>query len=152
VGYVAGGAALATAGSDPAASTTANISSTEDSDGGSASTDTASATHGDLVWTAGHLPEATSPGDRIESQTKAVMEDLETTLQEAGADFDTVVMTNVYLADFDEWPAFNETYKRYFEGRLPPRVTVEVSSLAFGYDIEISMVAYVREDLSRDPG
>jgi 2-iminobutanoate/2-iminopropanoate deaminase len=103
------------------------------------------ATYGNLVWTAGHLPEAASPRDDIESQTKVVMEDLEATLEEAGSGLDTVVMTNVYLSDFDDWPAFNETYKRYFEGSLPPRVTVEVSSLAFGYDIEISMVASVRE-------
>jgi 2-iminobutanoate/2-iminopropanoate deaminase len=102
------------------------------------------ATYGNLVWTAGHLPEAASPGDSIESQTDVILGDLEATLREAGAGFDTVLMTNVYLADFDDWPAFNETYKRYFEGRLPPRVTVEVSSLAFGYDIEISMVAHVR--------
>ena len=67
------------------------------------------------------------------------------TLEKAGAGFDTVVMTNVYLADFDDWTAFNETYKRCFEDRLPPRVTVEVSSLAFGR-IEISMVAQVRDD------
>jgi 2-iminobutanoate/2-iminopropanoate deaminase len=102
------------------------------------------ATYGDLVWTAGHLPESASPGDSIETQTEAVMKDLEATLEEAGAGFDTVVMTNVYLADFDDWSGFNETYKRYFEGRLPPRVTVEVSSLAFGL-IEISMVAHVRD-------
>ena len=103
------------------------------------------ATYGGLVWTAGHLPESASPGDSIEVQTEAVMDDLEATLAEAGAGFDTVVMTNVYLADFDDWPEFNETYKRYFDGRLPPRVTVEVASLAFGL-IEISMVAHVRED------
>jgi 2-iminobutanoate/2-iminopropanoate deaminase len=102
------------------------------------------ATYGDLVWTAGHLPETASPGDGIELQTKAVMEDLEATLEEAGAGFDTVVMTNVYLADFDDWPGFNGAYTRFFEGRLPPRVTVEVSSLAFGL-IEISMVAYERD-------
>ena len=73
------------------------------------------------------------------------------TLEEAGAGFDTVVMTNVYLADFDDWSGFNETYKRYFDGRLPPRVTVEVSSLAFGL-IEISMVAHVRRQDCPDDG
>ena len=98
-----------------------------------------------LVWTAGHLPENASPGDSIGSQTKEVMEDLEATLEKAGAGFDTVVMTNVYLADFDDWSEFNATYVGYFDDRLPPRVTVEVSSLAFG-NIEISMVAHVRSD------
>jgi 2-iminobutanoate/2-iminopropanoate deaminase len=98
-----------------------------------------------LVWTAGHLPENAAPGDSIASQTKEVMDDLEATLEMAGAGFDTVVMTNVYLADFDDWSEFNATYVGYFDGRLPPRVTVEVSSLAFG-SIEISMVAHVRGD------
>jgi enamine deaminase RidA (YjgF/YER057c/UK114 family) len=98
-----------------------------------------------LVWTAGHLPEDFVPGDSVASQTKEVMEDLESTLEEAGAGFDTVVMTNVYLADFDDWSEFNTTYVTYFDDGLPPRVTVEVSSLAWG-SIEISMVAHVRGD------
>ena len=99
-----------------------------------------------LVWTAGHLPEKASPGDSIGSQTKEVMESLEATLEEAGAGLDTVVMTNVYLADFDDWTEFNATYVGFFDDRLPPRVTVEVSALGFDSSIEISMVAHVRSD------
>jgi 2-iminobutanoate/2-iminopropanoate deaminase len=72
------------------------------------------------------------------------MDGLQATLEEAGAGFDTVVMTNVYLTDFNTWPEFNAVYTGYFEDRLPPRVTVEISELGFG-DIEISMVAYVRD-------
>jgi 2-iminobutanoate/2-iminopropanoate deaminase len=101
--------------------------------------------YGDLVWTAGHLPAEALPGDSIRLQTKEVMEDLEATLEQAGAGFDTVVMTNVYLTDFDDWSEFNATYVGYFDDRLPPRVTVEVSDLAFG-EIEISMVAHVHDD------
>ena len=77
--------------------------------------------YGDLVWTAGHLPQSASPGDSVATQTKAVMEGLEATLHKAGASFDTVVMTNVYLTDFDDWPEFNAIYQRYFPDRLPPR-------------------------------
>jgi enamine deaminase RidA (YjgF/YER057c/UK114 family) len=102
--------------------------------------------HGELVWTAGHLPENASPGDSIASQTIEVMENLQATLEAAGAGFDTVVMTNVYLADFDDWSDFNAAYVGYFDDRLPPRVTVEVSALGFGSAIEISMVAHVRGD------
>jgi 2-iminobutanoate/2-iminopropanoate deaminase len=102
-------------------------------------------TYGGLVWTAGHLPETSSEHGDIRTQTEEVMDALQSTLEEAGAGFDTVVMTNVYLADFDDWPAFNDAYTTYFGGRLPPRVTVEVASLAFGR-IEISMVAHVRDE------
>src|SRR5262245_25634433 len=104
-------------------------------------------TYDGIVWTAGHLPESFTPGDDIRVQTQEVMEALQSTLERAGAGFDTVVMTTVYLANFDDWPAFNETYVRYFEDRLPPRVTVQVGSLAWG-SIEISMVAHVRGDAS----
>lgn len=80
------------------------------------------------------------------TETTEVMEGLEATLEKAGAGFDTMVMTNVYLSDFDDWDAFNEVYIGYFDNGYPPRVTVEVSSLAFGLLIEISMVAHVRND------
>jgi enamine deaminase RidA (YjgF/YER057c/UK114 family) len=98
--------------------------------------------YGGLVWTAGHLPEAASPGDSVSLQTEAVMDGLADTLEAAGAGFDTVLMTNVYLEDFEDWDAFNSAYVRYFSGRLPPRVTVQVGERGFG-DIEISMVAHV---------
>jgi 2-iminobutanoate/2-iminopropanoate deaminase len=101
--------------------------------------------YGDLVWTAGHLPETAAPGDDVGLQTEAVMEGLRATLEQAGAGFDTVLMTNVYLTDFDDWEAFNSVYGRYFDDRLPPRVTVQIARLGFG-DIEISMVAHVRPD------
>lgn len=100
-------------------------------------------TYGGLVWTAGHLPESYTQGDSITEQTREVMDALAVTLEKAGAGFDTVVMTNVYLADWDDWSDFNDVYTEYFDGHVPPRVTVEVSSLAWG-DIEISMVAHVR--------
>ena len=107
------------------------------------------ATYDGLVWTAGHLPAPYSSGDSIATQTARVMDALAVTLEATGAGFDTVVMTNAYLADFDDWSEFDATCTRYFEGRLPPRVTVEVSSLAWG-GIEISMVAHVRQDCPAD--
>ena len=100
---------------------------------------------GDLVWTAGHLPESASPADDVSAQTESVMQALEQTLEDAGAGFDTVLMTNVYLTDFNDWDAFNSIYTRYFPDRLPPRVTVQIGRLGVG-DIEISMVAHVRDE------
>ena len=103
-------------------------------------------TYDGIVWTAGHLPESFEPGDDIRVQTQEVMEALKATLERAGAGFDTVVMTNVYLTNFNDWEAFNQEYLRFFEDRLrvPPRVTVQVAALAWG-NIEISMVAHARD-------
>jgi 2-iminobutanoate/2-iminopropanoate deaminase len=76
---------------------------------------------------------------------EAVLDNLEVTLEEAGAGFDTVLKTNVYLLSFDDWPTFNEIYmRRVGKFGAPPRSTVQVAGLGLGR-IEIEMVAHVRQ-------
>ena len=101
--------------------------------------------YGDLVWTAGHLPFQANSTDPFATQVEAVLDNLEATLEEAGAGFDTVLKTNVYLMSFDDWPVFNEVYvARLGQYGLPPRSTIQVAGLGLGR-IEIEMVAHVRE-------
>ena len=105
------------------------------------------AVYGDLVWTAGHLPEGVSPNAPIEDQVGDVLDNLEQTLEKANAGFDTLLKTNVYLLDWDDWDAFNEIYEARI-GRpyaAPPRTTVDVDEIGLGYRIEIEMVAHVRQ-------
>ena len=84
--------------------------------------------YGDLVWTAGHLPVQADSTDPFETQVEAVLDNLEATLEQAGAGFDTVLKTNVYLLSFDDWEAFNDVYvRRLGEAGLPPRTTVQVA-------------------------
>ncbi len=106
----------------------------------------AAAVYGDLVWTAGHLPDGVSPAAPIEDQVEQVLDNLERTLEGANAGFDTLLKTNVYLLDWDDWEAFNQIYEARI-GRphtAPPRTTVDVDQLGLGYRIEIEMVAHVR--------
>jgi 2-iminobutanoate/2-iminopropanoate deaminase len=101
---------------------------------------------GNLVWTAGHLPEGVAVAAPIGEQVEQALDNLEATLEAAGAGFDTVVKANVYLTDFDEWDGFNTAFlARMDPYGLPPRTTVEVGELGFGYKVEIEMVAHVRE-------
>ena len=101
--------------------------------------------YGDLVWTAGHLPGNANQTDPFETQVEVLLDDLEATLESAGAGFDTVLKTNVYLLSMEDWEAFNEVYvRRVGATGLPPRSTVQVSALGIG-GIEIEMVAHVRE-------
>lgn len=100
--------------------------------------------YGDLVWTAGHLPGMANPTDPFETQVEVLLDELEATLESAGAGFDTVLKTNVYLLSFEDWEAFNEVYvRRVGATGLPPRTTVQVAALGVGA-IEIEMVAHVR--------
>ena len=101
--------------------------------------------YGDLVWTAGHLPGMANPTDPFETQVEVLLDELEATLESAGAGFDTVLKTNVYLLSMEDWETFNEVYvRRVGATGLPPRTTVQVSALGIG-GIEIEMVAHVRE-------
>jgi 2-iminobutanoate/2-iminopropanoate deaminase len=101
--------------------------------------------YGDLVWTAGHLATMANPTDPFETQVEVLLDELEATLEAAGAGFDTVLKTNVYLLSMEDWEAFNEIYvRRVGATGLPPRTTVQVTALGFGA-IEIEMVAHVRE-------
>jgi 2-iminobutanoate/2-iminopropanoate deaminase len=105
---------------------------------------TTASRHGDLVWSGGHLPFNSAEDAPMAEQVDAILDDLETTLEGAGAGFDTVVKTNVYLVDFNEWDEFNSAYvARMGEHGLPPRTTVQVAMPGYGR-IEIEMVAYVR--------
>lgn len=100
---------------------------------------------GDMVWTAGHLPEGVLVTASIEEQVTQVLDNLEETLEAAGAGFDTVVHANVYLTSFDDWEGFNSVFfERLYEFGLPPRSAIAVSELGFGYRVEIEMVAHVR--------
>ena len=87
------------------------------------------------------------PEAPIEEQVEQVLDNLERTLTLANAGFDTLLKTNVYLLDWDDWDAFNAIYEERI-GRVhlaPPRTTVDVDRLGLGYRIEIEMVAHVRE-------
>src|SRR5688572_30646456 len=86
------------------------------------------ARYGDLVWTAGHLPFQADSTDPFETQVEAVLDNLEASLNAAGAGFDTVLKTNVYLISMDDWEAFNQVYvTRVGQYGLPPRTSVQIA-------------------------
>ena len=73
------------------------------------------------------------------------LDNLEATLEAAGAGLDTLLKVNIYLTDWDNWEAFNSIYlDRIGEHGLPPRATVQLVGLGFDSLIEIEATAYVR--------
>lgn len=63
--------------------------------------------------------------ERIDQQLRQTMRNLLDNLEEAGLDFESVVATNVYLDNLDEFQAMNKLYAKYFKGTLPARTTVQ---------------------------
>jgi reactive intermediate/imine deaminase len=58
-------------------------------------------------------------------QTRQTMRNLLDNLEEADMTFDQVVSTTIYLDDLSEWSLFGKVYRKYFNGTLPGRTTVQ---------------------------
>lgn len=79
----------------------------------------------------------------IQVQTKCVLERIAATLQEVGSGMADVVKATVWLANLDDFAAFNEEYKEHFSAGLPTRSTVE-AKLHKGALVEIEIQALAR--------
>jgi len=102
---------------------------------------------GDLLFLSGQIPLDPATGELvsggIEEQTRRVMNNLGAVLAAAGATFDNVVKTTIYLADLSEFGAVNGVYASYFGQPAPARATVQVAALPKGARVEIDATARV---------
>jgi 2-iminobutanoate/2-iminopropanoate deaminase len=104
---------------------------------------------GGFVFTAGQIPLDPATMELVEGgiteQSERVMRNLEAVLAAAGASFETVVKTTCFLADLDDFAAFNAVYARYFGDNPPGRSTVQVAKLPKGSLVEVECIAAVVE-------
>ena len=101
---------------------------------------------GDLVFLAGEMPFADdgSIPQGIGPQTDLTLTRIASTLTGEGLSLTDVVSCTVYLADKNDFAAFNEAYARHFSDPLPVRTTVE-AALMVDAGIEITVIARARE-------
>lgn len=101
---------------------------------------------GDLVFTSGNLPMRPD-GSMVEGdiavQAEQVMENLQAVLAAAGTTFGHAVKCTCFLADMNDFAAFNEVYGRYFGEGAPARSTVEVARLPKDARVEVECIAWV---------
>ena len=102
--------------------------------------------HGDTLYTSGQIPvdPATGEvvGDTIQIQADQVMKNLGAVLEAAGTGFDNALKTTCFLADIEDFAAFNEVYAKYFTGR-PARSCVAVKTLPKNVLCEVEVIAAV---------
>jgi 2-iminobutanoate/2-iminopropanoate deaminase len=79
----------------------------------------------------------------ISTQTEQVMKNLRAVLAAAGASFDDVARTTIYVVDLGHYGKVNDVYARFFRPPYPSRSTVQVAALPRGALVEIDVVAVV---------
>ena len=100
---------------------------------------------GNMVFLSGSIPLDPVSGQLVElgikEQTTRVMENIKALLAAAGADFNQVVRTTVFMIDLGEFAAMNEIYASYFSAPYPARSTVQVVKLPRDVRVEIDVIA-----------
>ncbi len=99
---------------------------------------------GNLVFTSGQIainPETNSvDASDIKGQTEQVCKNLAEVLKAAGTSIELAVKTTCFLADMNDFAAFNEVYGKYFTSK-PARSCVAVKTLPKGVLCEVEVVA-----------
>ena len=98
---------------------------------------------GKIVFTSGQIPVDPASGaipEGITAQADLSCKNVGLVLEAAGCSFEKVVKTTCFLADMNDFSAFNEVYARYFTSK-PARSCVAVKDLPKGVLCEIEAIA-----------
>ena len=100
--------------------------------------------HGTL-FVSGQLPIDPATGTLllggIREQTRQVMENLRSILEEADQSLSDVVKTTIYLKDMDDFAAVNEAYGTFFFDAPPARACLEAARLPKDATIMVDCIA-----------
>ncbi len=103
---------------------------------------------GQMLFVAGQVPlnpqTGEIVGEDITIQTQQVMKNIQAILVEAGATFDNIVKTTIFLTDLKNFSTVNQEYAKYFdEKNAPARACVEVCRLPKDALVEIECIAII---------
>jgi reactive intermediate/imine deaminase len=96
-----------------------------------------------FVYTSGQIPVDPETGNipqGIAAQAEMSCRNVGAILEAAGTDFAHVFKTTCFLADMEDFAAFNQVYARYFISK-PARSCVAVKTLPKGVLCEIEAIA-----------
>ena len=101
---------------------------------------------GNMLFTSGQIPINPATGnveaEGIEAQAEQVMKNLGAILEAAGTSFEKAVKTTCFLADMNDFAAFNAVYAKYFTEK-PARSCVAVKTLPKNVLVEVEVIAEI---------
>ncbi|MBQ5615348.1 MAG: RidA family protein [Peptococcaceae bacterium] len=99
------------------------------------------------LYVSGQIPVVPATGaivsDKVEDQTRQVMENVKAVVEAAGLTLDNVVKTTVFIKNMDDFAVINGIYSEYFKENCPARACVEVARLPKDVLIEMEAIAVV---------
>ena len=101
---------------------------------------------GNILFASGQIPINPATGaveaQTIEEQTEQVCKNIGEILAAAGTSYEKVIKTTCFLADINDFAAFNAVYAKYFVSK-PARSCVAVKDIPKGVKCEIEIIAEV---------
>ncbi len=101
---------------------------------------------GGVLYASGQIPIIPETGELetgdITAQAHQAIKNAGEILKAAGADYTKVVKTTCFLADMNDFAAFNSVYEQYFTGK-PARSCVAVKTLPKNVLCEVEVIAAV---------
>ena len=79
----------------------------------------------------------------VAAETEQALNNLDAILKAAGASFDDIVKTTIFLTDMADFKTVNEIYAKRFASAPPARSTVAVKELPRNGKVEIEAIAIV---------
>ncbi|MDO5833618.1 MAG: RidA family protein [Lachnospiraceae bacterium] len=99
---------------------------------------------GNFVFASGQIPVNPATGavesDDIEGQAAQSCKNVAAIMEAAGTSIDKVFKTTCFLADMNDFAAFNAVYEQYFSSK-PARSCVAVKTLPKGVLCEVEAIA-----------
>ena len=99
---------------------------------------------GNLLFTSGQIaivPETSQvEASDIKGQTEQVCKNLSALLEASGTSMEKVIKTTCFLADMNDFAAFNGVYGKYFTSK-PARSCVAVKTLPKNVLVEVEVIA-----------
>lgn len=105
---------------------------------------------GPILMCSGQIPLSPTTGALVEGgiapQARQALDNLTAVLQAAGAGWDDVIKTTIFLTDLKDFEIVNGVYAEYVGAVAPARATVQVAALPKGAAVEIEAMAYLQRD------
>ena len=102
---------------------------------------------GQFLFVSGQVPIDPSTGELVKGtiadQTRQSLTNIGEILKVAGASFQQVVRSTVYLADMADFAAMNEVYATFFTPPQPARSTIQAARLPRDARVEIDVIAFL---------